>query len=809
MATTQDKRQLIFNSPLGKDYLLIQDFQANEAISSLFSLELHLLHEENESGFNATVVSPERLIGQSVTLKMKQLDGTERQWNGMVVRFSQGQRDVRWSHYHALVVPRVWLLTQVSQSRIFQQKSVPDILKEVFKGFEVTWEIQGTFEPRNYCVQYGETDFNFASRLMEEEGIYYYFEHSDGSHKMIVANTPQSHHDCKSKKKLAFGLDVTKAKEGFVSAVSGWLIEHQLLTGTYTVWDSKFEMPSKKLDAEQPSRYNIGGNQDLEVFEYPGNYAKRFDGIDKSGGEQPAELQKIFTDNKRTVKIRQEEFDAQYKTVIGSSDCCSLNAGSRFELFSHPNGAQNGQNVLVSVKHEGVQSPEYISDETPERAYFNEFTCMPTGSATAAPFRPRQTTRKPVIYGGQTAFVVGPAGEEIFTDKYGRVKVQFHWDRDGKMDGNSSCWLRVGHSWAGKNWGMMFIPRIGMEVIVEFLEGDPDQPIITGCVYNAQAMPPYKLPDEKTKSTMKSDSSLGGGGFNEIRFEDKKGSEQIFVHGEKDVDVRNKNDRREWVGHDLHYIVKNDRREKIEKDTHLEVTQDQIEKIGRDHHLKVVGKEAKEVGGSLSLKVSGAVAENFGTSHSEEAGQTIYMKAGMSVVIEAGVQLTLKVGGNFVDISPAGVTIKGTMVLINSGGAAGSGSAGQLVPPTAPSAPDPADDNKPGSKIALEKRSAARKQRTFKETPSSSGGTFAESSPGQNPSPQKPQDKPKKSWVNIKLVDEAGNPVAGESYKVTLPDGKVSSGTLNEKGEAEVKGFEPGNCKITFPNLDKDAWKES
>ena len=542
---------------------------------------------------------------------------------------------------------------------------------------------------------------------------------------MVIANTPQSHHDCEGKKRIAFSLDVTKNDEYFVSAVSRWMVENHLRTGTFTLWDAKFELPGKKLDAAEPSRFHIGNNTDLEFYDYPGNYAKRFDGIDKSGGEQASELQKIFEDNKRTVKIRQQELDVQYITVNGNSDCASFKAGRRFELFDHPNKNQNGQHLLVRVAHEGAQSPEYLTEGTPEKAYVNSFSCLPTGSEKAAPFRPPRRTPKPIVNGGQTAFVVGPAGEEIFTDKYGRVKVQFHWDRDGAMDGNSSCWLRVAQSWAGKNWGMMFIPRIGMEVIVEFLEGDPDQPIITGCVYNAEAMPPYTLPDEKTKSTMKSDTTKGGGGFNEIRFEDKKGSEQIFVHGEKDIDVRNKNDRREWVGNDLHYIVKRDQREKIERDTSLEVTRDQMEKIGRDHHLKVVGKEAIEIGDSLSLKVGGNVTEKFGANHSEETSQSVYIKAGMSVVIEAGVQISLKVGGNFIDIGPAGVSIKGTMVLINSGGAAGSGSAGSIVAPTAPAVADPADDNKPGSKIALEKRSAARKEHTYKDSSAASSASSA------------------------------------------------------------------------------------
>jgi type VI secretion system secreted protein VgrG len=267
----------------------------------------------------------------------------------------------------------------------------------------------------------------------------------------------------------------------------------------------------------------------------------------------------------------------------------------------------------------------YESEETVEQPYSNSFTCIAHGAGNP-PFRPVRKIQKPIVRGSQTAFVVGPLGEEIYTDKFGRVKVQFHWDREGKTDADSSCWVRVAQTWAGNLWGGMAIPRIGMEVIVDFIEGDPDQPIIRGCVYNPAAMPPYTLPDEKTKMTLKSDSSKDKDGFNELRFEDKKDSEQIFIHGEKDLDVRIKNDRREWTGKDQHLVVKNDRREKIDRDTHLIVKRDQIEKIERDHHLEITGKEAVKIGGSQSIKVGGNVGEEVGGNKSEEITGALYLK---------------------------------------------------------------------------------------------------------------------------------------------------------------------------------------
>lgn len=783
MAITQDGRELSITTPLEKDFLLLQSLNASENLSELFRYELELLHEETAEGHEPTPVDVQKILGKPITIRLEQRDGLERFFNGVVVQFSQGQRDERFSHYRATVVPQIWILTQVSQSRIFQHESVPAILKKVFAGFEVSYELQGTFEPRNYCVQYRESDWDFASRLMEEEGIFYYFEHTKGKHSLIVADTPQSHHDCPGKSEIDFALETSSEME-FISAVSTWYVEHNLRTGKYTLWDAHFQLPKKTLEAAQPSRFNIGGNNDLEIYDFPGGYARKIDGIDKGGGERASDLQKIFTDNRNTAQIRMQEIDAQHKKITGTSDCDSFTAGHRFQLNNHPVRENNIKHVLVTVNHQITQSPTYQTND-PVKSYTNSFVCIPYGSA---PYRPPRTTPKPVVKGGQTAFVVGPPGEEIFTDKYGRVKVQFNWDRESQADANSSCWVRVAHAWAGNKWGMMFVPRIGMEVVVDFLEGDPDQPIITGCVYNAESMPPYLLPDEKTKSTMKSDSSKGGGGFNEFRFEDKKGSEQIFIHGEKDMDVRIKNDEREWVGNDHHFIVKRDRREKIERDEQRLIKRDLVEKIERDLHLKIEGKDATEIGGSLSLKVGGAVAEKFGANHSEETSGAIYLKAGSTVVIDGGAGITLKCGSNFVTLNAGGIFIQGTMVMINSGGAALPGVPGTIVPPLQPAEADPADDAKPGTKMTLEKRSLARKERTFK--------------------PSKEEEE-KKNWIKIKLIDEAGKPVAGELYKITLPDGSVTGGSLDEKGEAEVKGIDPGSCKVTFPNLDKEAWEEA
>ena len=662
---------------------MINKLSASEGLSELFSFEAELLHEEDEEGYAPTIVDAGSLLGQSVTIKIAQRDGTTREFTGMVNRFSQGTRHTRFSFYYMTIVPHVWLLTQNFQSRIFQQKSVPDILKEVFTGFEVSWEIQGNFAPRNYCVQYRESDFDFASRLMEEEGIYYYFEHAGGTHKMVVANTPQSHRDCPSKSSIPFFIDVTRIDD-FVASINQWQNDYQLLTGKVTLWDHNFQLPTSNLAADKPSLFTVGDNQKLEFYDFPAGYSRKYDGISKDGGDQASELQKIFEDNRRTAEIRMQELDVRHKTASGHSDCSSMIAGYRFSLTQHPNADANGKYVITSVVHEAGQSPNYVSDEAAEQPYKNTFQCIAHG-AGVPPFRPQRKTPKPVIYGTQTATVVGPSGEEIFTDKYGRVKVQFNWDRQGKIDSNSSCWIRVAQGWASKRWGMMFIPRIGMEVVVHFLEGDPDQPIITGCVYNAETMPPYTLPDEKTKMTIKSNSSKGGGGFNELRFEDKKGEEQIFIHAEKNKDIRVKNDCKETISHDRHLIVENDQYEKVKKDKHLQIGGDQNEKVD----------------GSYSLKVGSNIQEKAGSKIASEAGTEIHLKAGTSVTIESGTTITLKVGGNFININGGGIFISGTMVMLNSGGAAGAGSGSS---PDAPKEAKEADSAEAGA--AVKKKSA-------------------------------------------------------------------------------------------------------
>ncbi len=793
MATTQDNRIISIATPLGKDYLMLNRFKAVEGMSRLFRIEAELVHEEEDEGYEPTIVDPKAILGQGVNITVTSNDGVVRDFAGMVSEFEQGVRNTRFTVYHITIVPQIWMLTQKSQSQIFQQITVPDILRKMLAGFEVKFELQGTFEPRNYCVQYRETDFDFISRLMEEEGIFYYFEHVDGKDRMIIANTPQSNVESPGKSVIKFHR--IGEEEAFYGSISQFANDYRIKTGKVTLWDRNFQLPSSHLDMEKTSIHQFGNSQKLEMYDFPAGYARKYDGIDASGGEQAGELNKVFPDRERTLQNMIELLDSGVSKARGASDCAAIIPGYRFTLSNHQNAELNGDYLVTSATHTAEQNPSFVSNETIPDPYTNEFECIRHGSG-AVPFRPQRTTAKPLIVGSQTAVVVGPSGEEISTDKYGRVKVQFHWDRDGESNQSSSCWIRVAQMWAGNKWGAMFIPRIGMEVVVNFLEGDPDQPIIVGCVYNPMTMPPYTLPDEKTKSTIKTNSSKGGGGFNELRFEDKKGEEQIFVHGQKDQDIRIRNDRRELIGNDRHLIVTRDKRERVKRDEHILIERDEIERVKRDYHRHVEGKAAFKTDGSVSHDIGSNLAEKIGANASFDVSGACTIKAS-TIVLDASTGITLKVGGNFVTIDPSGVQINGTMVLINSGGAAIPGSPGTLVPPLDPAEAEIADNADPGSDAPTYKN-----QR--RQTPPAIAPSYT--NPSHNPN--SPNNKKKKSWIELELKDEQGNPVPGERYRVTLPDGStLAEGTTDENGLARVSNIDPGNCKITFPRLDKDAWK--
>lgn len=642
---THDNRPMKITTPLGKDAVLLANFSGLESISKLFAFDVELLSENHNIEFK-------NIIGKPCSITLTLADGQDRYFHGIVGRFShfskKGGTALRLSTYRATIVPWTWLLTRTTDSRIFQNMSVVEIIEKILKEKGVSdysIETQETHDKRVYCVQYRETDFNFISRLMEDEGIYYYFTHDQNKHTMVIADTPGKH------KKLAGSVRYQQSFAGFIEEDT--IVEldkrQEIQAGKYTLWDYNFEMPKTRLDSNIDSQQKVGPTE-REFYDYPGGYSV------KAAGD-------------RTARVRMEEEEARITTIIGAGNCRAFNSGYRFTLSESVRSDMNDQDyVLTSVEHLASQGWEGESGFS----YENKFTCIPH----SVPYRPPRVTPKSVVHGSQTATVVGKEGEEIDTDKYGRVKVQFHWDREGQRNENSSCWIRVSSSLAGGNFGSVFLPRIGQEVVVDFLEGNPDQPIVTGMVYNATNMPPYPLPDNKTRSTIKSNSK-GGGGFNEIRFEDDKDKEQLFIHAQTQQDNRVGADSLEYVGNNRHLIVKND----------------QFEKVEGDKHLQVGGDKNEKVAGTVSLNVGTNIQHKLGQNYALNAGTEIHLKAGMNVVIESGTTLTLKVGGNFVNINSGGIFIQGSMVMINSGGAAGSGAGSS---PTAPIDPKEADSGQPG-----------------------------------------------------------------------------------------------------------------
>jgi type VI secretion system secreted protein VgrG len=758
---------------LGDDALLVESFQGVERVSTPFHFVLRVLSLDPN-------VDMKGQLNQPAVLSIVLSDTSERHIHGNINRMKLLEYgEDGYAAYELEMVAWPWFLNLFYDCRIFQNKSVPDIVEKVFKdrGFsDYKLQLQGSYTARDYCVQYRETDFNFVSRLLEEEGIFYFFEQSEDKHTLVLADQASALEPCPH---LDGGTAHFLPAEGGVQekdTVASLEAEFRVETGTASLTDYDFEKPNTSLFATLASEWKG------ERYDYPGKYTTKADGD-------------------RYARIRLEEQEVQLVTVRGDSNCMGFECGYKFTLADHFRDTANGDYTLLALEHHG-RNTSYRAGNPDPFEYGNRFEAMPNSVS----FRPPRLARKPVIPSTQTAVVVGKSGEEIWTDKYGRVKVQFFWDREGKSDENSSCWIRVSQEWAGKQWGAIYIPRIGQEVVISFLEGDPDRPLITGRVYNADQAVPYALPDEQTKSTLKSMSSKGGGGFNEIRLEDKKGSEQVFIHGEKDIDIRIKNDRKEWIGQDRHLMVVRDKMEQVKRDSHIDITRDQVEKIGRDHHVEIDGKAAIKITGSNSLSVTGDVIEEFKGNHSSQVTQNLYLKA-MQVVIEASMGLTLKVGGNFITIDMSGIAISGMpMVQINSAGAALSGSPGSLVSPLSPTDPTEADKADPGAVTTAPSGSSA--------TPASMGlaaiapvvKSAASNAPTHNPTSE--ENKDKKHWIEIELLDEAGKPVSGEPYKITLPDGTtVADGTLDDKGRARVDNIDPGTCKVTFPNLDKEAWE--
>lgn len=659
------KRIAKAHTPVGPT-LMFRQLTGHEQVSGLFDLHLELLADKDNS------VLPINLIGKDITIELEIQGGGTRFLNGHVTRFAfigkEIAKDSDLWRYEARLRPWLWYLTRASDFKIFQNKKVPDILDEIFANypFPVEKRLQGTYKEWEYCVQYHETDFNFVTRLMEQEGIYYWFEHAMGRHTLVLADSMGAHSPCPSYASIPY-IPHDRVATADEECIDGWQIAQEVETGAFRTNDYYFETP--KADLMQVRNKPLPHpNAAYEIYDWPGLY-------------------RVVPEGENYARMRLEELQEPHEIVGGESNVRGIAPGYTFTLKKCPRKDQNREYLILGVNYYVRDNPYHTGGEGPGAEWRLTLSAQPT----AVPYRPSRATPKPLTSGPQTAVVVGPAGKEIWTDKYGRVKVQFFWDRYGSFDDHSSCWIRVSQPWAGSDWGGMFIPRIGQEVIVDFVCGDPDLPIITGRVYNADQMPPWKLPDHETQSGVRSRSTPKGGSYdaNMIRFEDRKGHEEMHVHAQRNLVTVVEADEIRSVWGSRHVNIKKDHIEHVEGNVEfligkgkeegggnqdISVENDKAETIGGDNDFHVKGSRKEKVDGTTSLTVGANQQEKVGMNHALDAGMEIHLKAGMKVVIEAGLQLTIKAGGGFVDIGPAGVTIQGTLVLINSGGAAGSGS---------------------------------------------------------------------------------------------------------------------------------------
>ena len=548
-------------------------FTGSEGISQLFVYQIDLACSSNSVDFD-------EVVGQPGTLVLERGD-KKRYVNGVVANLEQRKKGTNFTHYHVTLVPRAWRLLHRKDCRIFQEKTAKDIVAEVLDDASVEHRFSCQQDPpeREFCVQYRESDWHFVSRLLEQEGFFYFFEHTEDEHTLVIGNHSQIHEEISGESTVQFHEpDTTSASEEHVFEFT---YSQQVVPGKVTLDDFNYEKATLDLKADEEG----DDDTELEVYDYPGLYTSPEDGSSLS-------------------QIRLEEYDVPRRGGAGESDCTRLIPGSIFTLSGHDRSDFNDKEYLLTqVDH--VASRKEDLDEGPEServTYSNSFQYI----LKETPFRPAQATRQPKVLGTQTATVVGPSGEEIHTDKYGRVKVQFHWDRLGQQDERSSCWVRVSQYWAGPGYGAVYTPRIGNEVVVDFLEGNPDRPLITGRVYNSSNMPPLDLPSNATQSTVKSASSPGGEGFNEIRFEDKAGSEELYTHAQKDQNEKVLNDHSTTVGGSQSRSISGSRSASVGSDDSVSVSANRSVTVQENSSLTINAGERKVdvTGGSYNLRVN-------------------------------------------------------------------------------------------------------------------------------------------------------------------------------------------------------------
>lgn len=642
----------------------VYSFTGQERVSEPYSFTLELVDVSN-------ALAPLDFLAAPALLRIVERGGGVRLVHGIIRHFEQLYTRKRFTHYRCTLSPRIWFLGLNRDFRIFEKKTVPQIIEQILNEQNFSDETRSfrlqhakKYQPREYCVQYGESDLHFISRLCEEEGIFFYHEHEADLHRLCFCDCSGGPDIPGAPKALRFFPGSGNPAD---TAVISRLNIHNSVhsdAAAYREWN--FAKPRLELAvAEQtpkvppsgcwPTGYQkppdmpLPAGVQVEVYQYPHRY------------QTPSE-------GERYVNVQLLRQQTWVTWIVGDADVARLLPGCGFSVIQHPRPDVNADWWLVEVAHRGVQ-PQVLDEETPDEGgmeYEAHFTAIPYTTR----FVPELRHPKNRVLGQQTAIVVGPEGEEIYTDEHGRVRVHFFWEREGKGSGfdKPSCWARVSQVWAGGRYGGMLIPRIGHEVVVSFLEGDPDRPLVTGRVYHGENTPPYALPAHKTRSVLRSLTSPGGERYNEAYFEDTKGKELIFLHAARDMEVDVAEDSRSVIGATRHETVVGESREHDKADVHLSVEGTRRSAVkGADHHT---------VGESRHTKIA--------QSDLLETGREVHIKAGEKIVIEAGSALTLKAGGSFLKLDPSGVCAVGAQIRLNSGGSPDSGSGQNAEPPLLP-----------------------------------------------------------------------------------------------------------------------------
>lgn len=611
-----------------EDELRVIEFNGREGISRPSIFTIKTACENFDLDFDAILQQPAQLMIDD--------PDSPRYVNGIIHAMGiDNPIGDRFSAYSFELVPKCILLLYRINLKIFQNLTAEGIIQQVLENAELTaddftFKITTELPTRVYCTQYEESDLDFIQRLMAEDGLHYFFEHTEEKCVMVINDSHYSFPPVPQTPEIEY-----KRKSG--QLITDYFI-YEFYAGavaqpnTVVYRDYNFERPKQDLEIKETAE---GSDSALEVYQHNVPY-------------RTPEM------GKQKAKTAIKAYQSIKRTGDGLSNDIYLSAGHFFMLENYDDDQYNHHWLMTDVWHQGTQ--DQVLEELAGAGgsgYANNFKATPRDHV----FKTQPLAPKPKIRGAQTAFVTGPEGEEIYCDKYGRVKVQFHWDRDGKNDENSSCWIRVKQPLAGNKWGDLIIPRIGTEVLVKFINGDPDQPIIMGCLYNGKDKPPYKLPDHKTRTTFKTNSSPGGDGFNEIRLEDKKGNEEVFIHAQKDLDIQVKNDKRETIGNERHLTVDNN----------------SYEHVKGEYHQKIDGNYTLKVGQDIHTIIGDSLHGSTGNKYSIQAGNEIHIKAGDKVVIDAGVELTLKGGGSQAKINPSGVHFKAPKIKVSGTPGSGSG----------------------------------------------------------------------------------------------------------------------------------------